>query len=145
MLRRATMLSALALLFLGILFSTLTAPPAGKGGLAAPWTEARKVLSKLAPYVPPPVEHIPRLKEQPLPPPELPADLGERCLEPLVWQPELDTDASGQAKLEIPIPDQIATWHLSIGAVSRSGRLGATQIPLRVVPRSTGAGGRHPR
>ena len=52
--------------------------------------------------------------------------------ETLLWQPQLVTDASGAAELEIELADSITTWRLSGSAVSREGELGAFQKGIRV-------------
>ncbi len=52
--------------------------------------------------------------------------------ETLYWNPELVTDASGTARIEIPMADNITTWRLTALATSADGRLGVTtyQIPV---------------
>lgn len=52
--------------------------------------------------------------------------------ETLYWNPELITDDRGRATLTIPGADSITTWRMMVGAVSRSGRLGAAESGLRV-------------
>jgi uncharacterized protein YfaS (alpha-2-macroglobulin family) len=53
--------------------------------------------------------------------------------ETLLWKPELITDDQGRlAPLPIHLADSITTWRLSASAVSADGRLGATQLPLKV-------------
>jgi hypothetical protein len=52
--------------------------------------------------------------------------------ETLLWRPEIITDDQGRASLELDLADSITTWRLSASAVTRDGRLGALQAPLRV-------------
>jgi hypothetical protein len=53
--------------------------------------------------------------------------------ETLLWKPELITDDQGRAHLEVPLGDSPAIWWLNASAVTADGRLGATQIPIKVV------------
>ena len=52
--------------------------------------------------------------------------------ETLFWQPQLITDATGRAQLEIPLADSITTWRVAMSAVSRAGQLGAATRGIRV-------------
>jgi hypothetical protein len=52
--------------------------------------------------------------------------------ETLFWLPELETDAQGQARLEVPIADSITTWRVSVLASDAEGNLGSAQVGLRV-------------
>jgi uncharacterized protein YfaS (alpha-2-macroglobulin family) len=52
--------------------------------------------------------------------------------ETLLWTPQLITDDSGRAHLDIDLADSITTWRISASAVAADGRLGATQLPLKV-------------
>ncbi len=52
--------------------------------------------------------------------------------ETLYWNPEVLTDESGLAQVEIPIADSITTWRLTALASSQDGRLGFTTQGLRV-------------
>lgn len=52
--------------------------------------------------------------------------------ETLFWLPELETDAAGQAQLEVPIADSITTWRVSVLASDTEGNLGSAQVGLRV-------------
>ncbi len=52
--------------------------------------------------------------------------------ETLYWNPEVVTDQTGQAKLEIPLADSITTWRLTALASSQDGRLGFTTQGVRV-------------
>jgi uncharacterized protein YfaS (alpha-2-macroglobulin family) len=52
--------------------------------------------------------------------------------ETLYWNPEIVTDAGGQARVDIPIADSITTWRLTALASSADGRLGFTTQGLRV-------------
>jgi hypothetical protein len=52
--------------------------------------------------------------------------------ETLLWRPEIITDDSGRATVDVDLADSITTWRLLASAVSADGRLGATQAPIRV-------------
>lgn len=52
--------------------------------------------------------------------------------ETLYWNPEVLTDQSGQAQLEIPMADSITTWRLTALASSQDGRLGFATQGVRV-------------
>lgn len=52
--------------------------------------------------------------------------------ETLLWLPEVETDASGQARIEVPIADSITTWRVSLLASDAEGTLGSADVPLRV-------------
>jgi len=52
--------------------------------------------------------------------------------ETLHWQPQLLTDLSGKAQLELSLADSITTWRLAGSAVSRSGQLGSFEQGIRV-------------
>lgn len=53
--------------------------------------------------------------------------------ETLLWKPELITDDQGRLPpVPIALADSITTWRLSASAVTAAGRLGATQLPLKV-------------
>ncbi len=52
--------------------------------------------------------------------------------ETLYWAPEVLTDESGFASLEIPMADSITTWRLTALASSQDGRLGFTTRGVRV-------------
>lgn len=52
--------------------------------------------------------------------------------ETLYWNPELVTDESGQARLDLPIADSITTWRLTALASSQDGRLGFATRGVRV-------------
>lgn len=52
--------------------------------------------------------------------------------ETLHWQPQLLTDASGNAQLELSLADSITTWRLAGSAVSKSGQLGSFEQGIRV-------------
>lgn len=52
--------------------------------------------------------------------------------ETLLWQPQLITDANGEATLDLPLADSITTWRLSASAVTATGQLGATQSEIKV-------------
>jgi len=75
---------------------------------------------------------------------QLPADESEQAVgaqaprlrqyfpETLYWAPEIVTDESGFASLEIPMADSITTWRLTALASSQDGRLGFTTRGIRV-------------
>jgi anti-sigma factor RsiW len=52
--------------------------------------------------------------------------------ETLYWNPELVTDEKGRASLKIPGADSITTWRMAMSAVTRAGRLGSGEQPVRV-------------
>jgi len=52
--------------------------------------------------------------------------------ETLFWLPEAVTDEQGHLDVTIPLADSITTWRLSAIASSQDGRLGATEVGLRV-------------
>ena len=52
--------------------------------------------------------------------------------ETLLWLPELITDESGRAELEVPLADSITTWRLTMNAVSGRGELGSGTKGIRV-------------
>lgn len=52
--------------------------------------------------------------------------------ETLLWRPEVITDASGKARIEIPLADSITTWRLAASAVTAAGELGGQTLGLRV-------------
>jgi len=52
--------------------------------------------------------------------------------ETLLWRPQVVTDESGAASLEIPLADSITTWRLTTSAVSAHGQLGGGSEAIRV-------------
>ena len=52
--------------------------------------------------------------------------------ETLAWVPELVTDGSGRAQIDLPLADAIATYRLGISAVTEAGNLGSVTLPLVV-------------
>lgn len=52
--------------------------------------------------------------------------------ETLYWQPQLITDDQGRAVAEVPLADSITTWRASLDAVNLHGRMGSTEMGLRV-------------
>lgn len=56
----------------------------------------------------------------------------EQFPETMLWRPQLITDDSGRASLDVDLADSITTWRLSASAVSADGRLGALQSGVRV-------------
>lgn len=61
-----------------------------------------------------------------------PPRVRERFPETLLWLPEVITDESGAATVEIDLADSITTWRLSASAVSADGRLGGSESSIRV-------------
>jgi hypothetical protein len=53
--------------------------------------------------------------------------LREYFPETLVWQPELETDASGRAQLKFKLADNITTWKLSAIASTEDGQVGTVE------------------
>ena len=52
--------------------------------------------------------------------------------ETLYWNPQIVTDASGKASVEVPLADSITTWRVTGGAVGPDGRLGSLEDEIRV-------------
>jgi 5-hydroxyisourate hydrolase-like protein (transthyretin family) len=52
--------------------------------------------------------------------------------ETLYFDPQVITDESGRASLDIPLADSITTWRLSVTASSQRGELGANSAGIRV-------------
>lgn len=52
--------------------------------------------------------------------------------ETLLWLPELETDDSGSAALDVPLADSITTWRVTALASTQDGRLGFNNAALRV-------------
>ncbi len=52
--------------------------------------------------------------------------------ETLYWNPEIVTDERGRASVKFPGADSITTWRMAMSAVTRAGRLGAGEQPIRV-------------
>ncbi len=52
--------------------------------------------------------------------------------ETLLWLPEVQTDASGVAHIEVPLADTITTWRVSVVASDRDGTLGSATAGLNV-------------
>ena len=52
--------------------------------------------------------------------------------ETMLYLPQVLTDASGEASLDVAMADSITTWQLGAEAVALDGRLGATTLPVRV-------------
>jgi len=52
--------------------------------------------------------------------------------ETLLWVPELETDASGLASLDVPLADSITTWRVTALASTQDGKLGFSNAALRV-------------
>jgi len=52
--------------------------------------------------------------------------------ETLLWVPELKTDTSGFAALDVPLADSITTWRVTALASTQDGQLGFSNVALRV-------------
>ncbi len=52
--------------------------------------------------------------------------------ETLLWAPDVVTDESGHARVQVPFADSITTWRFGLSAVSRTGQLGSATVPLVV-------------
>ena len=52
--------------------------------------------------------------------------------ETLLWQPQVITDETGRAGVEVPLADSITAWKMNIDAVSAGGRLGNATMDIRV-------------
>ena len=52
--------------------------------------------------------------------------------ETLLWVPELKTDTSGFAALDVPLADSITTWRVTALASTQDGQLGFSNAALRV-------------
>ncbi|HEX8474838.1 MAG TPA: alpha-2-macroglobulin family protein [Pyrinomonadaceae bacterium] len=57
--------------------------------------------------------------------------LREYFPETLVWQPALETDASGQAHFSFRLADQITTWKMSVVASTADGEIGFIEKEFR--------------
>lgn len=57
--------------------------------------------------------------------------LREYFPETLVWQPELETDANGQARLNFKLADNITTWKLSVVASTIDGEIATAEREIR--------------
>ena len=62
----------------------------------------------------------------------LPARVRSRFPETLVWKPQLITDASGKATMDLEMADSITTWKLDATASSARGLLGVTSTRIKV-------------
>lgn len=61
-----------------------------------------------------------------------PPRIREYFPETLLWQPQVITDDMGRAGLEVPLADSITSWKMNVDAVSASGRLGSSEVDIRV-------------
>lgn len=52
--------------------------------------------------------------------------------ETLLWRPELITDDTGRASIDVELADSITTWRLTASAVTTDGRLGSLSSSIRV-------------
>lgn len=52
--------------------------------------------------------------------------------ETLLWEPEVIMDADGRATVSIPVADSITNWRATVDAVSATGAVGATEVPIPV-------------
>jgi hypothetical protein len=61
-----------------------------------------------------------------------PPRIREYFPETLLWQPELITDDKGLASVDVSLADSITNWKMNIDAVSAAGKLGSSEIDIRV-------------
>jgi hypothetical protein len=61
-----------------------------------------------------------------------PPRIREYFPETLLWQPEVITDVLGRAAIEIPLADSITSWKMNVDGVSDTGRLGSSEVDIRV-------------
>ena len=61
-----------------------------------------------------------------------PPRIREYFPETLLWQPELITDDKGRASVDVPLADSITNWKMNIDAVSSAGKLGSSEVDIRV-------------
>lgn len=61
-----------------------------------------------------------------------PPRIREYFPETLLWQPEVITDDMGRAAMEIPLADSITSWKMNVDAVSATGKLGSSEVDIRV-------------
>jgi len=47
--------------------------------------------------------------------------------ETLYWQPEVETDAQGHVRLEVPLADSITTWKVAVVASTEDGKVGIAE------------------
>ena len=57
--------------------------------------------------------------------------LREHFSETLVWQPSLETDASGHAELQFKLADNITTWKMSVIGSTEDGEIGIAEREIR--------------
>jgi len=63
---------------------------------------------------------------------EEPPRIREYFPETLLWQPELITDDKGRASIDVSLADSITNWKMNIDAVSAAGKLGSSEVDIRV-------------
>jgi uncharacterized protein YfaS (alpha-2-macroglobulin family) len=51
--------------------------------------------------------------------------------ETLVWQPSLETDKQGRAKINFKLADNITTWKLAVLGSTEDGRIGTTETEIK--------------
>jgi uncharacterized protein YfaS (alpha-2-macroglobulin family) len=52
--------------------------------------------------------------------------------ETLYWNPQILTDEKGRASVKFPGADSVTTWRMAMSAVTKGGRLGGGDHPVRV-------------
>jgi hypothetical protein len=57
--------------------------------------------------------------------------LREYFPETLVWQPQIETDANGQARINFKLADNITTWKLAVVASTLNGEIGMAEREIR--------------
>jgi hypothetical protein len=57
--------------------------------------------------------------------------LREYFPETLVWQPSLETDKRGRAKIDFKLADNITTWKLAVLGSTEDGRIGTTETEIK--------------
>jgi anti-sigma factor RsiW len=112
------------------------------GSMAAPqiWREAKSAAMETKEDAPPPgiadpssgatgdLSNTVQGGDQPAPP-----RVRREFPETLLWKPQLITDDQGKLPpVPIHLADSITTWKLAASAVAADGRLGSTQLPLKV-------------
>lgn len=61
-----------------------------------------------------------------------PARVRDSFPETMLWRPDVVTDESGEASVDVTVADSITTWLLSADAIAADGRLGQTSLEVRV-------------
>jgi uncharacterized protein YfaS (alpha-2-macroglobulin family) len=125
----------------GSKFETRSAGMAKDGPLETRFRAQAKVASQAPMAAPPGQKAIPDGSSNTTavtnPPPgansPAPPRLRQFFPETLLWKPELITDDQGRLPpLTVQLADSITTWRLAASAVSADGRMGSTQLPMKV-------------